>query len=164
MQLSSSIIKTPIGEMLAVADNHYLYYLRFLEHTKLERDLKCLNATIQEGATAPINMITHELELYFKGQLHVFETPLYFSGSLFQKSVWQALTNIPYAAMQSYAGIAKILHNPTAFRAVALANSVNCFAIVIPCHRVIRSNGDLCGYNGGVVKKQWLLNHEQQWK
>ena len=85
-------------------------------------------------------------------------------GSFFQQSVWIELQKIPYGETRSYRDLAIVLQKPTAFRAVALANGANQFAIVIPCHRVIKANGDLCGYGGGIMRKKWLLEHEKKHK
>jgi AraC family transcriptional regulator of adaptative response/methylated-DNA-[protein]-cysteine methyltransferase len=82
-------------------------------------------------------------------------------GSDFQKNVWRELIKIPPGETKSYADIAKAIKQPSAFRAVARANGANQLAIIIPCHRVINSDGELGGYGGGLTRKAWLINHEK---
>ncbi|MFC3847286.1 methylated-DNA--[protein]-cysteine S-methyltransferase [Helicobacter baculiformis] len=101
------------------------------------------------------------LENYFKGDLVRFEIPLDIGGSPFQKQVWHALQAIPYAQVRSYKDIAQAIGNPKAYRALGNANHANPCPLVIPCHRVVRANGDLGGYGGGEEIKAWLLNHER---
>ena len=101
-----------------------------------------------------------ELESYFSGTLKNFETPLAYTGTDFQCGVWDALKTIPYGETFSYAKQAANMNKPKAVRAVANANRLNKIAIIIPCHRVIGSNGSLTGYAGGLDKKKWLLEHE----
>lgn len=162
--LNTSQLDTPLGDMIAIADDHSLYLLEFMDCRGLDRELEALkqkkNATIISGTTPPIKSIENELKQYFNGNLIEFKTPLFFMGSPFQKSVWEALQNIPYGKTKSYADIANAIGKPTAYRAVAQANGSNQLAIVIPCHRVINSNGNLGGYAGGITRKEWLLHHE----
>jgi AraC family transcriptional regulator of adaptative response/methylated-DNA-[protein]-cysteine methyltransferase len=100
--------------------------------------------------------------VYFDGNLTEFKTPLFFLGSSFQKQVWEALRKIPFGQTRSYAEMATFIGKPSAFRAVANANGANQLAIVVPCHRVINTNGDLAGYGGGIARKKWLIHHEQK--
>ena len=114
--------------------------------------------------TEPLCSIAQELTWYFEGKIDTFKTPYALLGSPFQQEVWKALLKIPYSATQSYAEEAAVLGNPTAVRAVANANGANQLAIVIPCHRVISSNGSLGGYGSGLSRKEWLLKHEKDTK
>ena len=107
-----------------------------------------------------IKSIENELKLYFAGALQSFKTPICLLGSAFQKVVWKQLLLIPYGKTISYLQQAALIGKKTAYRAVALANAANQINIVIPCHRVIKHSGDLGGYNGGVDRKKWLINHE----
>ncbi|WP_120952921.1 methylated-DNA--[protein]-cysteine S-methyltransferase [Helicobacter sp. L8] len=111
--------------------------------------------------TKTMRAVINALENYFKGTLYDFDLPLELMGSSFQKQVWQALQAIPYAQVRSYKDIAQAINNPKAYRALGHANHANPCPIVIPCHRVVRANGALGGYGGGVEIKAWLLNHEQ---
>jgi AraC family transcriptional regulator of adaptative response/methylated-DNA-[protein]-cysteine methyltransferase len=100
------------------------------------------------------------LGIYFSGVNHEFITPLALLGSPFQVQVWEELIRIPKGETRSYAQLASAIGRPSAYRAVARANGANQIAIVIPCHRVINSSGELGGYGGGIKRKQWLLDHE----
>lgn len=103
-----------------------------------------------------------QFQAWFAGELLAFDLPLHAVGTAFQKSVWQALCDIPYAATESYGGLAKRIDKPRAVRAVGTANGANPLAIIVPCHRVIGANGSLTGYGGGLPAKQWLLAHERR--
>lgn len=166
--LKATWIDTCLGPMIAMADDEKLYLLEFVGRRGLEREVERLRqktkSAIIPGSTKPIQQIEKELQQYFNGQLSQFKTPLHLLGSPFQKRVWKELKKIPYGETRSYLEIAKAIGKPTAFRAVALANGANQIAIVIPCHRVINTNGQLGGYGGGVTKKEWLLNHEKRKK
>ncbi len=102
----------------------------------------------------------HQLEAYFAGTLREFSLPLDLRGTDFQKQCWQALLAIPYGATCCYADIAREVGRPTAFRAVGMANHSNPVPIVVPCHRVLATNGSLCGYGGGLDVKEKLLRLE----
>lgn len=166
--LKASWLDSPLGPMLAIADEEHLYLLEFVDRRGLEREIQRMRqrmkAAIIPGSTKPIALIEQELKAYFAGECFSFKTPLCMKGSFFQQSVWIELQKIPYGETRSYRDLAIALQKPTAFRAVALANGANQFAIIIPCHRVIKANGDLCGYGGGVMRKQWLLEHEKKYK
>ncbi|WP_314584709.1 trifunctional transcriptional activator/DNA repair protein Ada/methylated-DNA--[protein]-cysteine S-methyltransferase [Paenibacillus terrigena] len=163
--LRATWIDTKLGPMVAIADEHALYLLEFVDRRGLEREVERLRlrtkSAIIPGTTKPIQSIEQELTQYFDGKLKAFKTPLHLLGSPFQKSVWDQLVRIPPGETRSYSDIAVTLDRPTAFRAVAQANGANQLAIVIPCHRVINSNGDLGGYGGGLSRKDWLLQHEK---
>lgn len=116
-----------------------------------------LNAEFIEQTDEVLDATKRQLCEYFQGERTVFDLPLLTVGTPFQKSVWQALQTIPYGHTTAYGDLAKQLGQPTAFRAVANANGANAHAIIIPCHRVIASNGGLGGYGGGVPLKQKLL-------
>lgn len=164
--LKASWLDTRLGPMIAIADEKALYLLEFVDRRGLEREVENLRqktkSAIIPGITDPIHSIERELGQYFGGSLREFKTPLFFLGSSFQKRVWEELQKIPYGETQSYAYVAAAIGKPSAFRAVANANGANKFAIIVPCHRVINTNGDLGGYGGGIARKKWLINHEKQ--
>ena len=166
--LKASWLDTRLGPMIAIADEKALYLLEFLDRRGLEREIERLRRNIRSailpGKTQPILSIECELEEYFDGKLEQFETPVFWLGSPFQKSIWQALVEIPYGETRSYAQLAANIGKPSAVRAVANANGANQLVIVIPCHRVINTNGHLGGYGGGIARKQWLINHEKRGK
>ena len=101
-----------------------------------------------------------QLNEYFKGTRQLFDLKIKLYGTDFQRSVWKKLLNIPYGQTCSYHDIAKHINNPKAVRAVGAANGKNPIALIVPCHRVIGSNGTLTGYAGGLERKAWLLAHE----
>ena len=123
---------------------------------------KALKAEFINRSDAVLEQIKIELQEYFKGDRESFETPILPIGSDFQKSVWKALLKIEYGAIKSYKEIAKSIKNPKALRAVANANGANAIAIIIPCHRVIGSDGSLTGYAGGLDIKKRLLEIEKK--
>ena len=150
--------------MVAVADEKVLYISEFFDKNCLEYEIKKLCVKIKSGITVgktvPIISIEKELELYFKGRLRVFKTSVYLLGTSFQKIVWNNLKDISYGETRSYLDQAKVMNKTSACRAVANANGANQLAIVIPCHRVIRRDGNLGGYSAGIQRKQWLIEHE----
>ncbi len=164
--LKACWLDTKLGPMIAISDEEALYLLEFVDRRGLERDLERLRqrtkSAIVPGMTSPLRSIEQELNAYFEGKLKEFKTPLFLLGSPFQKRVWEELLKIPFGETRSYADIARAIGKPTAFRAVANANGANRMAIVIPCHRVINTNGDLGGYGGGVGRKKRLLTYEKQ--
>lgn len=103
----------------------------------------------------------NQLDEYFTGKRRVFDLKLSLEGTGFQKKVWMELMNIPYGETLTYRDIANKLNNSNAVRAVGNANGKNPISIVVPCHRVIGSNGKLTGYAGGLERKAWLLKHEK---
>jgi methylated-DNA-[protein]-cysteine S-methyltransferase len=106
--------------------------------------------------------VVHQLDEYFEGKRHEFDLPFAPQGTLFQKKVWNQLRQIPYGKTASYSDIAKAVGNGKAVRAVGAANKRNPIAIIIPCHRVIGSNGKLTGYAGGLWRKERLLKYEKK--
>jgi methylated-DNA-[protein]-cysteine S-methyltransferase len=177
---------TPVGELCVVTTEHGISQIQFSD--ELPADLLDITATqlapIRDGALADIpiqqamlaagnlapeqraalylQQAINELQQYFTGTRCSFSLPLAATGTLFQQQVWQALQHIPYAQSCSYGAIANFINNPKAVRAVGAANGRNPLAIVVPCHRVIGNNGSLTGYAGGLGRKVWLLQHEQQ--
>jgi methylated-DNA-[protein]-cysteine S-methyltransferase len=105
-----------------------------------------------------------QLNEYFKGTRKEFTLKLFLDGTKFQKQVWRKLIDIPYGETVSYGALALSVFNPKAVRAVGGANHNNKISIIIPCHRVIAKNGKLTGYAGGLWRKEWLLEHEKQYK
>lgn len=164
--LKADWIETPLGTMLAVADRHALHLLEFFDRKALPAELGRLRtatcSSIAFGRLSPIDFIEAELDAYFEGRLATFSMPLTLHGSPFTRKTWAALQAIPLGATRSYAQVAAAMGQPAAARAVARANGANQIAIVIPCHRVIGSDGALTGYGGGLWRKQWLIQHERR--
>lgn len=163
--LKSIIIDTQLGSMLAIASDTHLYLLEFADRRGLENEIiklrKKYSAAVIPGSNKVLKQITKELNDYFTGKLQKFSTPLMFFGSDFQQNAWRELQKIPYGETRSYLEQAKKIGNGKAFRAVANANGKNQLAIVIPCHRIINTNGALGGYGGGIERKRWLIEHEK---
>ena len=163
--LVASWIDTPLGPMLAVAGDEGLALLEFVDRRALERELttmrRKLGSAMVPGDHPVLTAAAAQLAEYFAGTRRDFDLPLHQSGSPFQLSVWRALCEIPYGETRSYSDIAARVGAPNAVRAVGTTNGRNQIAIVVPCHRVIRSDGSLCGYGGGRWRKQWLLEHER---
>lgn len=164
--LAAHWLDTPLGAMLALADETHLHLLEFTDRRGLETEIlkmrEKLGYTMVPGHTPVIKRVEQQLEEYFKGQRRDFELPLFVHGSAFQKSVMAVLQSIPCGETRSYAQQAQVLGNPKAVRAVARANGANQIAVVIPCHRVIGADGKLVGYAGGIARKKWLLEHERK--
>jgi methylated-DNA-[protein]-cysteine S-methyltransferase len=165
LELSFDTMSSPTGDLMIVTDQEG--HLRALEWTDLEdrmtrllaRQYKGQHVTLTKGQ-API-AIRQALEHYFDGDLHALDNLSTTSGgTAFQRSVWRALRDIPVGQTRSYLDIAKAIGNPKGVRAIGLANGANPIGIVVPCHRVIGSNGALTGYGGGMARKHWLLRHE----
>lgn len=166
--LKASYIDTPLGGMLAVADDNWLYLLQFIDTDALLFDIKSLklktNQMVYQGTSKPLESIERELKQYFEGHLKCFKTPFQLLGTSFQRQVWQKLLHIPYGTTTSYLNLSGLIGRPQAYRAVANANRANNLCILIPCHRVIRANGDLCGYGGFPYRKAWLLELEKRFE
>lgn len=107
-----------------------------------------------------IKKTIQQLDAYFNGTLKIFDVPLCMSGTKFQKSVWNQLLSIEYGKTASYHDVAQAIGNSSACRAVGAANGKNPISLIVPCHRVIGSDGSLTGYGGGLWRKEWLLKHE----
>lgn len=116
----------------------------------------------KEKETPLIKKTYSQLKEYFAGNRKIFDIPISANGTEFQIKVWEELQKIPYGKIRTYKEIAENIGNKNASRAVGMANNKNPIAIIIPCHRVIGSNGDLTGYAGGIKLKQYLLNLEKQ--
>ncbi len=147
-ELYRDYVKSPIGNIEVIANDQYLLSIYFVKRVKSKR------------ANTITNRTCRQLQEYFSGKRRIFDLPLYMKGTRFQQSVWKALTKINYGETCSYADVAKKIKNPKAVRAVGSANGKNPISIVVPCHRVIASDGSLAGYASGTNKKAWLLKHE----
>lgn len=156
---------TPLGPMFACATEKGICLLEYTDRRMLETELrdirKRLNGAILFGSNIHLEQLQKELKEYFAGSRTQFDVALDAPGTEFQKKVWTLLRKIPYGRTFSYAQQAERIGRPSAVRAVANANGQNRISIVIPCHRVIGSDGTLTGYGGGLQRKQWLLDHEK---
>lgn len=157
-------IPSPLGSMYAGATDEGICFVEFIDRIKLDAELarlnKDLNATMQEGEHPLLMQLELELREYFEKKRTSFTVPLHLTGTEFQKSVWRTLLEIPYGKTRTYKQQAIQLGQLPAIRAIAATNGQNKHAIVIPCHRVIGSDGNLTGYAAGIGKKAWLLDFE----
>ncbi|MDP4289871.1 MAG: methylated-DNA--[protein]-cysteine S-methyltransferase [Bacteroidota bacterium] len=161
-------LETPLGPMFAGATEEGVCLLDFTDRRMLETEFKqlskLLNATIVQGENPHFALLRQQLDEYFEGKRKSFTIPLVTPGSAFQQSVWRELQNIPYGTTRSYKQQAVALKSPESVRAVANANGMNRIAILIPCHRVIGADGSLTGYGGGLWRKKWLLDLENEYQ
>lgn len=158
-------INTPLGTMIACATNEGICLLEFTDRTMLETELKSiaklLNATIIQGNNKHFEILQTQLSEYFAGDRIVFSVPLHTPGTEFQNKVWKTLQLIPYGQTTSYKELAINIESSESTRAVAMANGMNRISLLIPCHRVIGSDGKLTGYGGGLWRKKYLLELER---
>ena len=150
-------MESPVGRLLLAGDEDGILRVAFAEGPKAMQP--------EPGWThnpRPLQRAVDELTAYFAGDLRTFDLPLNMQGTPFQLSVWRALLDIPYGETTSYGEIARRVGTPQGSRAVGLANGSNPIAIVVPCHRVIGSNGKLTGYGGGLNNKETLLALERK--
>lgn len=147
-------IATPIGWAELKGNEKGLCSVRVLDTTP----------EVQSAIPETLLEAVVQLKAYFNKELSAFNLKLNPEGTEFEKTVWEALRQIPYGKTISYLHLAKQLNNPKAIRAIARANGKNPLWIIIPCHRVIGSDGSLTGYAGGLHRKQWLLEHESSYK
>lgn len=163
-----SNINTPLGNMIAIADEKFLYFLKFLDDQNIQHEIsqlsKGMDTSITNGSNKILDQVAHELDLYFCGKLKNFTIPLHTRGTNFQIKSWQALQTIPYGQTISYASQALKVECPNGHRAVANANGRNHIIIIIPCHRIIYANGKLGGYSSGLERKKVLLELEKKYR
>lgn len=164
--ISVTRLLTPLGPMMAGATDSGICLLEFTDRRMLETQLarlkKYLKAEIVPGEHPLFKTLDAQLKEYFERKRRDFELPLDLSGTTFQQQVWGELLRIPFGTTRSYREQAMNIGNPKAVRAVAKANGDNRISIIIPCHRVIGSDGELTGYGGGLWRKKWLLEHEME--
>lgn len=165
-RLVADEIDSPLRPLLAVASDRGICMLEFQDRQSLATVLRALRARfgspIVPGANAHTTQLRAELAAYFAGELSRFSVALDLGGTPFQQQVWQRLLAIPPGETVSYSEVARDIERPAAVRAVARANGQNPVVIVVPCHRVIRADGHLCGYGGGLWRKRWLLDLERR--
>jgi O-6-methylguanine DNA methyltransferase len=169
LHLSRTVVPTPLGNMLAMASDKGLCALEFMNGrlTRLDRRLERWFPAheVVDERSPTIDRTIAWLERYFNGvSAEVSDLPLDMRGAEFERRVWKRLLCIPPGCTTSYGAIAKELDSIGAARAVGLANGANPIAIIVPCHRVIGSNGALTGYGGGLDRKTWLIDHERRWR
>ena len=157
-------LQTPLGTMVAGAVGGRLCLLEYADRRGLENELadleRRLNARAVPGSDPLFAVLSDQLKQYFAGTLQEFDLPLLLPGTEFQRAAWNALLSIPYGQTRSYRVQASLCGRPGAVRAAGTANGANRVSIVVPCHRVVGSDGSLTGYGGGLWRKRWLLDWE----
>ncbi|MEP0272090.1 bifunctional transcriptional activator/DNA repair enzyme AdaA [Ekhidna sp.] len=157
-------IATPLGPMMIGVTDEGLCLLEFTDRkmleTQIERLKKRMRSEMVTGQHPMIDKVSEQLNEYFEGRRKEFDVKMVVPGTEFQQKVWDALNKIPYGVTRSYKQQANVVGDVKAVRAVARANGENRISIIIPCHRIIGSDGSIVGYGGGIHRKQWLLKHE----
>ncbi|WP_462247513.1 bifunctional transcriptional activator/DNA repair enzyme AdaA [Ekhidna sp.] len=157
-------IPTPLGPMMIGVTDEGLCLLEFTDRKMIETQIEVLKKRTKSemvtGKHPMIDKVSVQLNEYFEGKRKNFDIPLVVPGTEFQQKVWDALVKIPFGVTRSYKQQADVVGDVKAVRAVARANGENRISIIIPCHRIIGSDGSIVGYGGGVHRKQWLLKHE----
>jgi methylated-DNA-[protein]-cysteine S-methyltransferase len=149
METYYAYYESPIGLIEVGATDDAVTSLYFVEERQAEATSNVLSAEA-----------VRQLSEYFEGRREDFDLPLELTGTEFQRQVWTELTAIPFGQTVSYGDLARSIGKPSAVRAVGAANGDNPISIIVPCHRVIGSDGGLTGYGGGLERKEWLLKHE----
>ncbi|MEM7043658.1 MAG: methylated-DNA--[protein]-cysteine S-methyltransferase [Pseudomonadota bacterium] len=155
--LAYGYLESPIGALLVAGDDIGLHCISFPRGSRAVGP-----GDVWRRDDAFFKEAFAQLSGYFRGELTAFDLPLHFTGTAFQKTVWQALIDIPYGETTSYGAIARAIGRPTASRAVGAANGANPLPIIAPCHRVIGADRSLTGFGGGLEIKRFLLDHERR--
>lgn len=157
-------LTSPIGTIMLVVDGQQLCSLDFSDYEqRMKTLLQKRYGAFHLTATKNPHGFTDRVQAYLAGDLHCLDDiTVSTGGTAFQQQVWSALRTIPVGTTITYGELAQKVGKPTAYRAVGATNGLNPIAIVIPCHRVIGANASLTGYAGGLMRKQWLLQHESQ--
>lgn len=163
--IKTATIQSPVGPMIAGATDAGVCLLEFADRRALARQIQTLKrrlgGTIIPGDSDHLAQLGAELAEYFAGQRREFSVAMAAPGTAFQEQVWAKLREVPYGTTWSYDQLARAIRRPKAHRAVARANGDNRLAVLIPCHRIVRADGTLCGYGGGLWRKQFLLDLEK---
>ena len=163
-KIQISYLKTSFGELIIGSIDNQLclcdWRYRKMRNAIDNRIKKYFNADYVEESSEIIEETIFQIKQYFNKERKEFDIPLVFAGTEFQIKVWDALLKIPYGKKDTYLGLSKILENEKAVRAVASANGANAISIIVPCHRIIGSKGELVGYAGGLPTKKKLLQLE----
>lgn len=156
-----TVIESPIGLLTLIAHDGRLAGV-LMETTRYGDDEHARGEAVGPGDEPVLDAAAAQLHAYFAGELTTFDLPLTLKGTAFQRTVWGGLQDIPYGRTISYGELARRIGQPSASRAVGLANGRNPVSIVVPCHRVIGADGSLTGYGGGMDRKRFLLALEQR--
>ena len=163
--ITISWIQSAVGPLVVGTTDEAICLLEYSDRRMLEAQLKTLKrrfrAALVLGKNRLVGALQKQLDEYFAGRRREFDLPLAYPGTPFQQQVWSVLLKIPYGSTRSYQDVARQVGRPRAVRAVGTANGMNRISILVPCHRVVNSNGELGGYGGGLWRKRALLDLEQ---
>lgn len=163
--LNARWLATPLGPLLAIANTGGVCLLEFVDRRGLESQIQMLRrrvpGVVVPGTNVLLDRLAEQIDHYFAGRRLQFDIPIVAPGTPFQQQVWAMLREIPPGQTRSYTDVARQLGRPLAVRAVARANGMNRIGLLIPCHRVVGSDGSPVGYAGGIWRKEWLLRHER---
>ena len=162
MRIQTVAVDSPLGKLVIKASEEYVLSLLFLVSEK--RPFPAEIVLEEEEKSTLLSDCVQQLADYFEGKRFSFDLPLKQEGSPFRQKIWKALQDIPYGSTISYHELSKRPGDTKAIRAVGTTNGANNISIIVPCHRVIGSNGSLTGYGGDLWRKQWLLEHENKYK
>ncbi|GAB4033565.1 methylated-DNA--[protein]-cysteine S-methyltransferase [Spirosoma gilvum] len=151
--MDTIVFKSPLGWVRVAGDANGVSVISCTDVSPSE-------TTSDQAIAEPVQQAVQQLQEYFAGTRQTFDFPMNPAGTEFQQSVWKALLDVPFGTTQSYLSLSRRIGDEKAIRAVAAANGRNPLWIVVPCHRIIGSDGSLTGYAGGLWRKQWLLEHE----
>ena len=154
--MTNAFVETPLGLVRVTGNDAGVSVISCINSLPHENQL----STQLDDQAEPVQLAIDQLEEYFAGTRRAFNFPMTPVGTVFQQAVWRALLTVPFGTTLSYLTLARQLGDEKAIRAVAAANGRNPLWVVVPCHRIIGSNGSLTGYAGGLWRKQWLLEHE----
>lgn len=153
-------LSTPVGELRLLSNGAALVGVYFPDHRAPSPGP--LPEATPKRPDPILNRAIEQLREYFDGRRRRFTIPVALAGTEFQRAVWTALTSVEYGRTCSYAALAEAVGRPRAARALGAANARNPLSLILPCHRVVGSDGALTGYAGGLARKQWLLEHERR--
>lgn len=162
MQVNTAYYSSPVGTLFIKSIDDTIEEILFINSVKgVKVDEKKIDFTAEPSPL--LKQCIQQLEEYFRGTRKQFELAIHQDGTEFQKKVWEELLHIPFGATISYLTLSKQIGNAKAIRAVGTCNGKNRLCVIVPCHRVIGSNGDLIGYGGDLWRKKWLLDHEAKY-
>jgi len=155
-------MKSPVGTLIIITSTKGLHAVLWDSDRENSNCEEIINNLRQSSDEKTIVLTKKQLTEYFQGERRIFNLPLVINGTNFQIQAWEQLLKIPYSITVSYAEQAEKMGDKNKARAVGLANGLNPISIIVPCHRVVGSNGHLVGFRGGLTYKNWLLNHERK--
>ncbi|OLT23907.1 cysteine methyltransferase [Actinomadura sp. CNU-125] len=161
MQTTHTVLESKVGPLTVVVTGGAVSGL-YMDEQRHRPPQETFGFPVDDPSERPFAQVAEQLAAYFAGDLTEFDVPLALNGTPFQQRVWAALQDIPYGETISYGELAREIGNPSASRAVGLANGKNPVGVIVPCHRVVGSNGDLTGYGGGIDRKRYLLGFERE--